>query len=298
MTKPATFQDIIFILQQFWAAQGCVILQPLDMQVGAGTFHPATFLRAIGPEPWCAAYVQPSRRPTDGRYGENPNRVQHYYQFQVVLKPSPLDIQEKYLQSLIALGVNPQIDDIRFVEDNWESPTLGSWGLGWEVWQNGMEVSQFTYFQQVGGLPCQPITGELTYGLERLAMSILGTDNLFALPWAHMGQRVVTYGDVFHQQEVEMSAYNFEHANVDALFNQFDYYESEANQLMALSLALPAYEMVIQASHIFNLLDARHAISVTERQRYILRVRQLSRRVAEVYYQAREALGFPMQGTV
>ena len=247
MTKPATFQDIIFILQQFWAGQGCVILQPLDMQVGAGTFHPATFLRAIGPEPWCAAYVQPSRRPTDGRYGENPNRVQHYYQFQVVLKPSPLDIQEKYLQSLIALGVNPQIDDIRFVEDNWESPTLGSWGLGWEVWQNGMEVSQFTYFQQVGGLPCQPITGELTYGLERLAMSILGTDNLFALPWAHMGQRVVTYGDVFHQQEVEMSAYNFEHANVDALFNQFDYYESEANQLIALSLALPAYEMVIHA---------------------------------------------------
>jgi len=295
MTKPATFQDIILILQQFWAAQGCVILQPLDMEVGAGTFHPATFLRAIGPEPWFAAYVQPSRRPTDGRYGENPNRVQHYYQFQVVLKPSPIDIQEKYLQSLVALGVDLLVDDIRFVEDNWESPTLGSWGLGWEVWQNGMEVSQFTYFQQVGGLPCKPVTGELTYGLERLAMSILGFDNLFMLPWGKIGERVVTYGDVFHQQEVEMSAYNFEHANVDVLFEQFSYYESEAQKLVDLQLPLPAYEMVIRASHVFNLLDARHAISVTERQRYILRVRQLSRQVAQVYYQAREALGFPMQ---
>lgn len=295
MTKPATFQDIILILQQFWAAQGCVILQPLDMEVGAGTFHPATFLRAIGPEPWFAAYVQPSRRPTDGRYGENPNRLQHYYQFQVVLKPSPIDIQDKYLQSLIALGVNPLVDDIRFVEDNWESPTLGSWGLGWEVWQNGMEVSQFTYFQQVGGLPCKPVTGELTYGLERLAMAILKVDNIFKLPWGKIGERVVTYGDVFHQQEVEMSAYNFEHANVEALLLQFNYYEQEAQRLLDLKLPLPAYEMVMHASHTFNLLDARHAISVTERQRYILRVRQLSRHVAEVYYQAREALGFPMQ---
>lgn len=293
MTKPTTFQDIILTLQHYWAKQGCVLLQPLDMEVGAGTFHPATFLRAIGPEPWAAAYVQPSRRPTDGRYGENPNRVQHYYQFQVVLKPSPLDIQDKYLDSLRALGVDPLMDDIRFVEDNWESPTLGAWGLGWEVWQNGMEVSQFTYFQQVGGLPCKPVTGELTYGLERLAMFILGVDNLFDLPWSKTGKRVVTYGDVFHQNEVEMSAYNFEHADVDALLRQFDYYEQEADKLVALNLPLPAYEMVIKASHSFNLLDARKAVSVTERQRYILRVRQLSRAVAQSYYQVREALGFP-----
>ncbi len=295
MNKPATFQDIILTLQQFWANEGCVILQPFDMEVGAGTFHPATFLRAIGPEPWSAAYVQPSRRPTDGRYGDNPNRVQHYYQFQVILKPSPLDIQEKYLNSIRALGVDPLVDDIRFVEDNWESPTLGSWGLGWEVWQNGMEVSQFTYFQQVGGLPCKPITGELTYGLERLAMSILGVDNLFKLPWGKRGDRVVTYGDVFHQQEVEMSAFNFEHAAVDKLLRYFDEYEEEALRLLALKLPLPAYEMVVKASHTFNLLDARHAISVTERQRYILRVRHLSRAVAEAYYASREALGFPMQ---
>ncbi|WP_019216319.1 glycine--tRNA ligase subunit alpha [Legionella tunisiensis] len=295
MTKPSTFQDIILALQQFWAAEGCVLLQPLDMEVGAGTFHPATFLRAIGPEPWSVAYVQPSRRPTDGRYGENPNRGQHYYQFQVILKPSPLDIQEKYLNSLRALGVDPLADDIRFVEDNWESPTLGAWGLGWEVWQNGMEVSQFTYFQQVGGLVCKPITGELTYGLERLAMYVLGVDNMFDLPWCETTHGVVTYGDVFHQNEVEMSAYNFEHANVDALFKQFDYYEGEAEKLVALNLPLPAYEMVIKASHAFNLLDARRAISVTERQRYILRVRHLSRSVAQAYYEAREALGFPMQ---
>ncbi len=295
MIKPTTFQDIILTLQQYWAAQGCVILQPLDMEVGAGTFHPATFLRAIGPEPWSAAYVQPSRRPTDGRYGENPNRVQHYYQFQVVLKPSPLDIQEKYLDSLRALGVDPLTDDIRFVEDNWESPTLGAWGLGWEVWQNGMEVSQFTYFQQVGGLICKPVTGELTYGLERISMFVLGVDNLFDLPWCKTPDGIVTYGDVFHQNEVEMSAYNFEHANVDELFKQFDYYENEAQKLIALQLPLPAYEMVMKASHSFNLLDARKAISVTERQRFILRVRQLSRAVAQAYYQAREALGFPMQ---
>lgn len=294
MNKPNTFQDIILTLQAFWAKQGCVILQPYDMEVGAGTFHPATFLRSIGPEPWSAAYVQPSRRPTDGRYGDNPNRVQHYYQFQVVLKPSPIDIQEKYLDSLRALGVNPLIEDIRFVEDNWESPTLGAWGLGWEVWQNGMEVSQFTYFQQVGGLPCKPVTGELTYGLERLALFLLNVDSIFDLPWSQTPNGTITYGDVFHQNEVEMSTYNFEQANVDVLFQQFDYYESEAQKLVDIQLPLPAYEMVMKASHVFNLLDARHAISVTERQRYILRVRNLSRAVAQAFYDAREALGFPM----
>lgn len=294
MNKPRTFQEIILRLQQFWAEQGCVILQPYDMEMGAGTFHPGTFLRAIGPEPWHVAYVQPSRRPTDGRYGENPNRVQHYYQFQVILKPSPLDIQDKYLDSLRALGVDPLTDDIRFVEDNWESPTLGSWGLGWEVWQNGMEVSQFTYFQQVGGLSCKPITGELTYGLERLAMSLLNVDNFFAMPWGETPNGIITYGDVFLQNEIEMSTYNFEQANVPALFEQFDYYESEVVRLIAVNLPLPAYEMVIKASHTFNLLDARRAISVTERQRYILRVRQLSRAVAQAYYEARETLGFPM----
>ncbi|MCX7117949.1 MAG: glycine--tRNA ligase subunit alpha [Legionellales bacterium] len=294
MKKPTTFQEMIFTLQHFWAARGCVVLQPLDLEVGAGTFHPATFLRAIGPEPWSAAYVQPSRRPTDGRYGENPNRGQHYYQFQVVLKPSPLDIQDQYLDSLRALGVDPLVDDIRFVEDNWESPTLGAWGLGWEVWQNGMEVSQFTYFQQIGGLACKPVTGELTYGLERLAMSLMGVDSMFDLPWSESSSGVVTYGEVFHQNEVEMSAYHFEHADVDALFAQFDYYEAQSQKLVALQLPIPAYEMVIKASHTFNVLDARHAISVTERQRTILRVRQLSMAVAEAYLQARSALGFPM----
>ncbi|HBI22591.1 MAG TPA: glycine--tRNA ligase subunit alpha [Legionella sp.] len=294
MSKPNTFQEIILTLQQFWGARGCVLLQPLDLEVGAGTFHPATFLRAIGPEPWSAAYVQPCRRPTDGRYGENPNRLQHYYQFQVILKPSPLDIQQQYLDSLCALGIDPLLDDIRFVEDNWESPTLGAWGLGWEVWQNGMEVSQFTYFQQVGGLACKPVTGELTYGLERLAMSILGVNSIFDIPWTNTPLGLVTYGDVFLQNEVEMSAYHFEHADVDALFKQFDYYEMESQKLVALQLPLPAYEMVMKASHTFNVLDARHAISVTERQRYILRIRQLSRAVAETYYQAREVLGFPM----
>lgn len=295
MSLPKTFQDIILKLQQFWAAQGCVLLQPLDMEVGAGTFHPSTFLRAIGPEPWSAAYVQPCRRPTDGRYGENPNRLQHYYQFQVVLKPSPLNIQQIYLDSLRALGIDPLIDDIRFVEDNWESPTLGAWGLGWEVWQNGMEVSQFTYFQQVGGLSCKPVTGELTYGLERLAMSILKVDSIFDIPWTKTVHGMVTYGDVFLQNEVEMSAYNFEQANVDVLFQQFDYYEAESQKLVALQLPIPAYEMVMKASHVFNLLDARYAISVTERQRYILRVRQLSRAVAQAWFSAREALGFPLQ---
>ena len=293
--RPATFQDIILTLQQFWAKQGCLILQPLDMEVGAGTFHPASFLRAIGPEPWFVAYVQPSRRPTDGRYGDNPNRVQHYYQFQVILKPSPLDIQEQYLNSLRALGIDPLTDDIRFVEDNWKAPTLGAWGLGWEVWQNGMEISQFTYFQQVGGLACKPVTGELTYGLERLAMYVLNVDNLFDLPWGETPFGKVTYGDVFHQNEVEQSRYNFEEANVPALFKQFDHFEAEALRLVPLKLVLPAYEMVIKASHVFNVLDARHAISVNERQRYMLRVRHLSRSVAQAYYDARESLGFPMQ---
>lgn len=294
MSEVSTFQDLIFTLQTYWAEQGCVILQPLDLEVGAGTFHPATFLRSIGPEPWHVAYVQPSRRPTDGRYGDNPNRVQCFNQFQVILKPSPDNIQELYLDSLRRLGVDPLTDDIRFVEDNWESPTLGAWGLGWEVWQNGMEVTQFTYFQQVGGLECKPVSGELTYGLERIAMYLFGVENIFDIPWSHTPSGTVTYGDVFHQNEVEMSAYNFEHANVDELFKQFDYYEQESQKLIAANLPLPAYEMVMKASHAFNLLDARHAISVTERQRYILRVRKLAFACAQAYYDAREALGFPL----
>jgi len=290
----STFQGLIFALQDYWAQQGCVILQPYDMEVGAGTFHPATFLRAIGPEPWSAAYVQPSRRPTDGRYGENPNRLQHYYQFQVVIKPSPLDIQELYLGSLRMLGFDTLVHDIRFVEDNWESPTLGAWGLGWEVWLNGMEVTQFTYFQQVGGLDCKPVTGEITYGLERIAMYLQGVKSVFDLTWTDGPLGKISYGDVFHQNEVEMSAYNFEHAHVENLFHQFDVCEQQSQNLIAAGLPLPAYEMVLKASHYFNLLDARHAISVTERQRYILRVRALSRAVAQAFYDAREALGFPM----
>jgi glycyl-tRNA synthetase alpha chain len=290
----STFQGLILALQDYWAAQGCILLQPLDQEVGAGTFHPATFLRAIGPEPWNTAYVQPSRRPTDGRYGENPNRLQHYYQYQVALKPSPGNIQELYLGSLRQLGFDLLEHDIRFVEDNWESPTLGAWGLGWEVWLNGMEVTQFTYFQQVGGLECRPVTGEITYGLERLAMYLQGVKSVFDLVWTKGSFGTVTYGDVFHQNEVEMSAYNFEHANVPFLFQCFDQYEQESQKLIELGLPLPAYEMVLKASHTFNLLDARHAISVTERQRYILRVRTLSRAVAEAYYQRRESLGFPM----
>lgn len=284
MQKLRNFQDIILVLQKFWADKGCVIIQPLDIEVGAGTFHPATFLRAIGPKPWAAAYVQPSRRPTDGRYGQNPNRVQHYYQFQVVLKPSPLDIQEQYLDSLRALGVDPLEDDIRFVEDNWESPTLGAWGLGWEVWQNGMEVSQFTYFQQAGGLACKPVTGELTYGLERLAMAILEVDSLFDMPWAETKFGTVTYGDIYFQNEVQQSAYNFEYADVENLLLQFNFYETQVHNLVAKKVPLPAYEMVLKASHTFNLLDARKAISVTERQRYILRVRDLSRVVTALYH--------------
>jgi glycyl-tRNA synthetase alpha chain len=292
--KIMTFQELILRLQQFWADQGCVVLQPLDMEVGAGTFHPATFLRAVGPESWNAAYVQPSRRPTDGRYGENPNRLQHYYQFQVVMKPSPDNFQELYLESLAALGVDSAIHDIRFVEDNWESPTLGAWGLGWEVWLNGMEVTQFTYFQQAGGLECYPVTGEITYGVERIAMYLQGVDSIYDLVWAEGPAGIVTYGDVFHQNEVEMSRYNFEEADVDQLFLFFDHYEKEAIRLVDKNLPLPAYEMVMKASHTFNLLDARHAISVTERQRFILRVRTLARGVAQAYFNARAALGFPM----
>ncbi len=290
----STFQGLIFALQQYWAEQGCVILQPYDMEMGAGTFHTATFLRAIGPEPWSAAYVQPSRRPTDGRYGENPNRLQHYYQFQVILKPNPINIQTLYLRSLEMLGIDGTIHDIRFVEDNWESPTLGAWGLGWEVWLNGMEVTQFTYFQQVGGLDCRPVTGEITYGLERIAMYLQGVESVFDLVWTEGPAGVVTYGDVFHQNEVEQSAYNFEHANVEWLFDSFNRCEQESNKLIELGLPLPAYEQVLQASHAFNLLDARRAISVTERQRYILRVRTLARAVAQAYYDSREQLGFPM----
>ncbi|WP_341938217.1 glycine--tRNA ligase subunit alpha [Marinimicrobium sp. C2-29] len=290
-----TFQGLILALQSYWARQGCVILQPLDMEVGAGTFHPATFLRSIGPETWNAAYVQPCRRPTDGRYGENPNRLQHYYQFQVALKPSPENIQELYLGSLREMGIDPAIHDIRFVEDNWESPTLGAWGLGWEVWLNGMEVTQFTYFQQVGGLECFPVTGEITYGLERIAMYLQGVDSIFDLVWTvNPAGDKVTYGDVFHQNEVEMSHYNFEQADTEFLFHSFDVCERESERLIEQNLPLPAYEMVMKASHAFNLLDARHAISVTERQRFILRVRSLARAVAQAYFDARKSLGFPL----
>ncbi|HKC43961.1 MAG TPA: glycine--tRNA ligase subunit alpha [Burkholderiales bacterium] len=284
------FQDVILRLQQFWGERGCVLLQLYDMEVGAGTFHTATFLRAIGPEPWKAAYVQPSLRPKDGRYGDNPNRLQHYYQYQVVLKPSPDDIQDLYLESLRALGINPAEHDIRFVEDDWESPTLGAWGLGWEVWLDGMEVTQFTYFQEVGSLPCKPVLGEITYGLERLAMYLQGVENVFDLTWTPG----VTYGDVYHQNEVEQSQYNFEAADAKWLLGLFGDYEREAKRLIAAGLALPAYEMVMKCSHTFNLLDARGAISVTERAAYIGRVRALARAVAQAYYESREKLGFPM----
>jgi glycyl-tRNA synthetase alpha chain len=294
--SPTTFQELIFRLQAFWAARGCVIAQPYDMEMGAGTFHPATFLRAIGPEPWRAAYVQPSRRPTDGRYGENPNRLQHYYQFQVILKPSPPDLQDLYLASLAELGIDPGQHDVRFVEDNWESPTLGAWGLGWEVWLNGMEITQFTYFQQVGGLDCRPVSGEITYGLERIAMYLQGVNSVYDLSWSEHPELSVSYGDVYHQNEVEMSTYNFEQANTEILFDWFNRCEAEATRLIESGLPLPAYEMMVKASHTFNLLDARRAISVTERQRYILRVRTLARSIAEAYFAAREALGFPMLG--
>ena len=290
-----TFQQIILKLQQYWDAQGCALLQPYDMEVGAGTSHTATFLRAIGPEPWKAAYVQPSRRPKDGRYGENPNRGQHYYQYQVVLKPAPDNILDLYLGSLEALGFDLKKNDIRFVEDDWENPTLGAWGLGWEVWLDGMEVTQFTYFQQVGGLDCKPVLGEITYGIERLAMYLQGVENVYDLVWS-VGPdgRAVTYGDVYHQNEVEQSTFNFEHSNVDFLFSLFANYESEAKRVMEVGLPLPAYEMVLKAAHTFNLLDARGAISVTERAAYIGRIRNLSRAVAQAYFESREALGFPM----
>ena len=290
-TPPRTFQDLIFALQKYWAEQGCVILQPYDMEMGAGTFHTATFLRAIGPEPWSAAYVQPSRRPKDGRYGDNPNRLQHYYQYQVVLKPSPDDIQERYLESLRDLGIDLAEHDIRFVEDDWESPTLGAWGLGWEVWLDGMEVTQFTYFQEVGGLACRPVLGEITYGLERLAMYLQAKDSVYDLVWTPG----VTYRDVYHQNEVEQSRYNFELSNVPLLFDSFKNYESEAKRLIDSQCVLPGYEMVMKASHTFNLLDARGAISVTERAAYIGRVRALARSVAQAYYESRERLGFPMK---
>ena len=293
------FQDVILTLQRYWASRGCVVAQPMDIECGAGTFNPSTFLRVIGPEPWNVAYVEPSRRPTDGRYGENPNRLQHYFQFQVILKPSPDDVQDLYLGSLRALGIHQEEHDIRFVEDDWESPTLGAWGLGWEVWLNGMEVSQFTYFQQVGGIDLSPVSAELTYGLERLTMYLQNCDNVFDLVYTKwkdgLGQEhTLTYGDVFHQNEVEQSKYNFEASDPEKLFKQFDYFESEAKRLMELELALPAYEMVRKAGHTFNLLDARGAISVTERAAYIARIRNFSRAVAQSYYDSRERLGFPM----
>jgi glycyl-tRNA synthetase alpha chain len=285
-----SFQQLILRLNEYWDRRGCALLQPYDMEMGAGTFHTATFLRAIGPEPWKAAYVQPSRRPKDGRYGDNPNRLQHYYQYQVVLKPSPPDIQDIYLESLVALGINPQEHDIRFVEDDWESPTLGAWGLGWEVWLDGMEITQFTYFQEVGSLPCKPVLGEITYGLERLAMYLQGKDSIFDLIWT----AGVSYRDVYHQNEVEQSRYNFELSNVELLFDSFKNYELEAKRLIEAQCVLPAYEMILKASHAFNLLDARGAISVTERAAYIGRVRALARAVAQAYYESRERLGFPM----
>lgn len=289
-----SFQQIILKLQNYWDQQGCALLQPYDMEVGAGTSHTATFLRAIGPEPWRAAYVQPSRRPNDGRYGQNPNRLQHYYQYQVVLKPAPPNIQELYLDSLRVIGIDPKEHDIRFVEDDWENPTLGAWGLGWEVWLNGMEVTQFTYFQQVGGLDCTPTMGEITYGLERLAMYLQNVESVYDLLWTRQGDRNLSYGDVFHQNEVEQSAYNFEHADIPTLFEHFSDYEAQAKRLMEVPLPLPAYEATLKAAHTFNLLDARGAISVTERAAYIGRIRHLSRAVAQAYYESREALGFPM----
>ena len=294
-----SFQDVILRVQQYWSQQGCALMQPIDMEVGAGTSHTATFLRSLGPEPWRAAYVQPSRRPKDARYGENPNRLHQHHQFQVVLKPAPVNIVDLYLGSLRALGIDTEVNDIRFVEDNWENPTLGAWGLGWEVWMNGMEVTQFTYFQQVGGLECKPITGEITYGLERLTMYLQNCDNVFDLQYTtwkepNGEERVLTYGDVFHQNEVEQSHYNFEASDPVKLLGQFDYFESEAKRMMELNLALPAYEMVLKAGHTFNLLDARGAISVTERAAYIARIRTISRAVAQSYYDSRERLGFPM----
>jgi glycyl-tRNA synthetase alpha chain len=284
------FQDLISAISSYWAKQGCAIMQPHDMEVGAGTFHPATFLKSIGPEPWKTAYVQASRRPTDGRYGDNPNRLQHYYQFQVLLKPNPDNIQDLYLESLQYIGIDTEIHDIRFVEDNWESPSLGAWGLGWEIWLNGMEVSQFTYFQQVGGLSCKPISGEITYGLERLAMYLQGVDSVYDLMWTDG----ITYGDIFHQNEVEQSTYNFEIADTDNLLAQFVKCEEINQVLIDKNLPIPAYEQILKASHFFNLLDARHAISVTDRANFIQRLSKMSQKVAKCYYESREALDFPM----
>ncbi|MGQ9694802.1 MAG: glycine--tRNA ligase subunit alpha [Thermodesulfobacteriota bacterium] len=284
------FQDLIMALQKFWADRGCVIHQPYDLEVGAGTFHPATFLRVLGPEPWKAAYAEPSRRPTDGRYGENPNRLQHYYQFQVIIKPSPLDIQEIYLDSLKSFGIEPLEHDIRFVEDDWESPTLGAWGLGWEVWLDGMEITQFTYFQQAGGMDLRPVSVEITYGIERIAMYLQGVDNVFELEWT----KGIKYGDIHHRSEVEYSFYNFEEADVPMLFNLFAQYEKESMKLIEKRLVLPAYDYCLKCSHTFNLLDARGAISVTERTNYIGRVRNLASLTAEAYLQQREAMGFPL----
>ncbi len=293
-----TFQKLIEMLSSYWQQHNCVVLQPYDMEVGAGTFHPATFLRSIGPEPWRCAYVQSSRRPSDGRYGENPNRLQHYFQYQVLLKPSPDDIQQLFLDSLSVVGIDPLVHDIRFVEDNWESPTLGAWGLGWEVWLNGMEITQFTYFQQIGGLECAPVSGELTYGLERLAMYLQGVENVYDLVWTENAQgQAITYGDVYQQNEIEQSIYNFDYANVDFLFQQFDEAEKMVGKLLDDAdndLPLPAYEQVLKASHFFNLLDARKAISVTERQRYIFRVRRMAAKVAKSYYNKRQEMGFPL----
>jgi len=285
-----TFQDLIMALQKFWADRGCVLQQPFDTEVGAGTFNPATFLRVLGPEPWKVAYVEPSRRPTDGRYGENPNRLQHYYQFQVILKPSPLEIQNIYLESLKAFGVEPLEHDIRFVEDDWESPTLGAWGLGWEVWLDGMEITQFTYFQQAGGIDLKPISVEITYGIERIAMYLQEIDNVFDLEWT----KGIKYGDVHHRSEVEFSCYNFEEADIPMLFQLFDMYEKESIRLNQKGLVLPAYDYCLKCSHAFNLLEARGAISVTERTQYIARVRNLARLSAEAYYQQRQSMGFPL----
>jgi glycyl-tRNA synthetase alpha chain len=289
---PKSFQEVVLALSHFWAERGCLVLSPYDMEVGAGTFHPATTLRCLGPEPWRTAYVQPSRRPTDGRYGENPNRLQHYYQFQVILKPSPLEAQELYIDSLKFLGIDPLNHDIRFVEDDWESPTLGAWGIGWEVWLDGMEVTQFTYFQQVGGFDLSPISVEYTYGIERLAMYLQGVDNVYDLDWnGH-----IRYGDVHHQGEVEYSKHNFEHADVPMLFKLFDTYEDESRRLAELGLVLPAYDYCLKCSHTFNLLEARGAISVAERTRFIGRVRALARETARLYVEQRQALGHPLMG--
>ena len=295
INKPISFQELIQHLEQYWATQGCVIEQPYDVEMGAATFHPSTFLRAIGPESWCSAYPQPCRRPTDGRYGDNPNRLQRYFQFQVVLKPAPEDIQNLYIKSLTSLNIDPLIHDIRFVEDNWESPTLGAWGLGWEVWLDGMEISQFTYFQQVGGLDCEPITGEITYGLERIAMYLQNVDSVYDLVWSQNNENKILYRDVYHQNEVEQSTYNFEHADTDALFKTFDAWEKECLHLVEKEIPIAAYDHVLKCSHAFNLLDARQVISVTERQQYILRIRKLAQNVANGYLQSRENLGFPLQ---